>query len=88
MYPAAAFSPRGGNWVLKVHIMGCKKGMTAVSEWRQRFLKETLGEDEYHEAWQNAEQLQRSAMISVNEWLELTRLANAALVRADEIFLA
>ncbi|MGE7991471.1 hypothetical protein ACQKPE_10560 [Pseudomonas sp. NPDC089554] len=62
--------------------MECKKGPAAMLEWRGRFLEaQVLGEREYDQALQCAEQLERSGVISAQEWVELVRLANAALLR-------
>lgn len=50
-------------------------------EWRSRFLGESiLEEDKYDQALRWAEDLERRGVISTNEWIELVRQANAALL--------
>ncbi len=51
-------------------------------EWRSRFLGEgILQEEDYDQALRRAEELEHSGVISTSEWVELVRLANAALLR-------
>ncbi|WDY59844.1 hypothetical protein [Pseudomonas sp. PSKL.D1] len=62
--------------------MECKKGTSAMLEWRSRFLTaELLEEDQYDQALRSAEALEQSGVISSAEWIELVRAANAALLR-------
>ncbi|MFK3772329.1 hypothetical protein KSS93_13795 [Pseudomonas xanthosomatis] len=62
--------------------MECKKGTAAMLEWRSRFLGEgILQEEDYDQALRRAEELEHSGVISTSEWVELVRLANAALLR-------
>ncbi|AMK30541.1 hypothetical protein AWT69_001904 [Pseudomonas putida] len=50
-------------------------------EWRGRFLGEgILHEADYDQALRRAEELERSGVISASEWIELVKLANAALL--------
>lgn len=59
-------------------------GPEAMLAWRNRFLRtETLSEAQYQEAWQDAEHRVQSGQINSIQWVELTRLANAALTRTD-----
>ncbi|ESW39064.1 hypothetical protein HBJ16_004851 [Pseudomonas sp. CES] len=61
------------------------EGSDAMLAWRNRFLQNgTLCEDRYHEAWQDAEQLERSRLISVEQWIGLTKLANRALHAGED----
>lgn len=61
--------------------MECKKGTSAMLEWRSRFLAEgTLDEDAYDEALRSAGVLEQAGEISTLEWIELVRLANTALL--------
>jgi len=61
------------------------EGSDAMLAWRNRFLRNgTLSEDSYHEAWQDAEQLERARLISVEQWIGLTKLANTALQSGEE----
>lgn len=61
--------------------MECKKGTSAMLEWRSRFLAEgTLDEQGYDQALSNAEALEQAGAISTLEWIELVRLANSALL--------
>jgi hypothetical protein len=61
--------------------MECKKGTSAMLEWRNRFLcNGSLDEDEYDQALRSAEALEQSGVISAVEWIELVRAANAALL--------
>lgn len=54
--------------------------------WRNRYLKNgALIEEDYHKAWQDAEQLQQSGRVSLEQWIELTKLANAALLASGNI---
>lgn len=60
-------------------------GSEAMLGWHNRFLRTgTLSEAQYQEAWQEAEHLVRSGQISDAQWMELTKLTNAALVRGDK----
>ncbi|WP_248919714.1 hypothetical protein [Pseudomonas entomophila] len=62
--------------------MECKKGTAAMLEWRGRFLGEgILHEEDYDQALRRAEALERSGVISPSEWIELVKLANAALLQ-------
>lgn len=62
--------------------MQCNEGTAAMLEWRSRFLAQgVLQEDEYDQALRCAEELEHSGAISASEWVELVRLANAALLR-------
>lgn len=62
--------------------MECKKGASAMLEWRSRFLSEgVLQEEDYDEALRSAGALERSGLINAREWIELVRQANAALLR-------
>lgn len=61
--------------------MECKKGTSAMLEWRSRFLADgTLDEQGYDQALRNAETLEQAGVISTLEWIELVRLANSALL--------
>lgn len=61
--------------------MECKKGTSAMLEWRSRFLAEgSLDEQGYDQALRNAETLEQTGVISTQEWIELVRLANSALL--------
>ncbi|MEN5034013.1 hypothetical protein [Pseudomonas sp. TWI929] len=61
--------------------MECKKGTSAMLEWRSRFLADgTLDEQGYDRALRNAETLEQAGVISTLEWIELVRLANSALL--------
>jgi hypothetical protein len=61
--------------------MECKKGTSAMLEWRSQFLAEgTLDEDAYVEALRSAGVLEQAGEISTLEWIELVRLANTALL--------
>ncbi|MEB6590995.1 MULTISPECIES: hypothetical protein [Pseudomonas] len=61
--------------------MECKKGTSAMLEWRSHFLAEgTLDERRYDQALRNAEALERAGVISTPEWIELVKLANSALL--------
>ncbi|MFJ2982197.1 MULTISPECIES: hypothetical protein [unclassified Pseudomonas] len=62
--------------------MECKKGTSAMLEWRSRFLTAgTLEEDEYDQALRSAEALEQSGVITAVEWIELVKAANMALLR-------
>ncbi|MFJ4153360.1 hypothetical protein ACIPZF_00910 [Pseudomonas sp. NPDC089752] len=62
--------------------MECKKGTSAMLEWRSRFLTaDILEEDEYDQALRSAEALEQSGEITAVEWIELVKAANAALLR-------
>jgi len=64
------------------YIVECKKGTSAVLEWRSRFLTAgTLDEDEYDQALRSAEALEQSGVITAVEWIELVKAANMALLR-------
>lgn len=61
--------------------MECKKGTSAMLEWRSRFLAEgPLDEQGYDQALRNAEALEQTGVISTREWIELVKLANSALL--------
>jgi len=61
--------------------MECKKGTSAMLEWRSRFLAEgMLDEQGYDQALRNAEALEQAGVISTPEWIELVKLANSALL--------
>lgn len=61
--------------------MECKKSACAALEWRSRFLAEgTLDEQGYEQALRNAQALEQAGDISMSEWIELVKLANAALL--------
>ncbi|WP_060482738.1 hypothetical protein [Pseudomonas sp. NBRC 111119] len=61
--------------------MESKKGASAMLEWRARFLaKGALDEPRYHTALHDAQALERAGLISTREWIELVKLANAALL--------
>ncbi|BBH46972.1 hypothetical protein [Pseudomonas sp. KU43P] len=61
--------------------MECKKGASAMLEWRSRYLAAgILDEDDYDKALRSAEALEQSGVISALEWVELVRAANAALL--------
>ncbi|MCX2891466.1 MULTISPECIES: hypothetical protein [Pseudomonas] len=61
--------------------MECKKGTSAMLEWRSRFLAEgALDEQGYDQALRNAEALEQAGVISTAEWIELVKLANSALL--------
>ncbi|MBC3487226.1 hypothetical protein HU750_16280 [Pseudomonas sp. SWRI50] len=61
--------------------MECKKGTSAMLEWRSRFLADdTLDENAYDEALRSAGALEQAGEISTLEWIELVRLANTALL--------
>ena len=63
--------------------MESKKDTTAMLQWRSRFLTEgVLQEEDYDQALKNAEALEQSGVISVRQWIELVRQANAALLRS------
>ncbi|MBK4988465.1 hypothetical protein IAE36_001344 [Pseudomonas sp. S36] len=50
-------------------------------EWRARFLaKGALDEPRYHTALHDAQVLEQAGLISTREWIELVKLANAALL--------
>ncbi|AXM95333.1 hypothetical protein ACU5P1_15410 [Pseudomonas plecoglossicida] len=62
--------------------MECKKGTSAMLEWRSRFLTTgSLEEDQYDQALSSAEALEPSGLISSTQWVELVKAANAALLR-------
>ena len=62
------------------------EGSDAMLAWRNRFLRNgDLSEDRYHEAWQDAEQLERSRLISVEQWIGLTKVANRALQSGESL---
>ncbi|MBK5002636.1 hypothetical protein IAE37_004912 [Pseudomonas sp. S31] len=62
--------------------MECKKGAAAVLQWRSRYLTDDLlDEAAYDQALRSAEALEQSGSISASEWIELVKLANAALLR-------
>ncbi|MCE1113721.1 MULTISPECIES: hypothetical protein [Pseudomonas] len=62
--------------------MECKKDTAAMLEWRSRYLAEgILHEDDYDQALRSAEALEHSGVISASEWIELVKLANAALLQ-------
>ncbi|HDS1695976.1 MULTISPECIES: hypothetical protein [Pseudomonas] len=61
--------------------MECKKGTSAMLEWRRRYLAEgQLDEPGYDQALRNAEALEQAGSISTQEWIELVKLANSALL--------
>ncbi|HDS1681998.1 TPA: hypothetical protein QEM39_003560 [Pseudomonas putida] len=61
--------------------MECKKGTSAMLEWRSRYLSEgILEEDQYDQALRCAESLEQSGVISAQEWIELVKAANVALL--------
>lgn len=61
--------------------MECKKGTSAMLEWRCRFLAEgVLDEEGYDEALRSAGVLEQSGVISTPEWVKLVKLANSALL--------
>ncbi|HAB03673.1 MAG TPA: hypothetical protein DCE25_12390 [Pseudomonas sp.] len=61
--------------------MECKKGTSAMLEWRSRFLSEgILEEAQYDQALRSAEALEQAGTITVQEWVELVRAANNALL--------
>jgi len=61
--------------------MECKKGTSAMLEWRSRFLAEgTLDELRYDQALRDALVLEQAGVISTSEWIELVKLANTALL--------
>ncbi|HHJ1299632.1 hypothetical protein D3C76_409580 [compost metagenome] len=61
--------------------MECKKGTSAMLEWRCRFLAEgSLDEEGYDEALRSAGVLEQSGVISTLEWIKLVKLANSALL--------
>ncbi|WP_422631676.1 hypothetical protein [Pseudomonas farsensis] len=65
-----------------MNTVECNEGNAAMLEWRNRFLSEgVLQEDDYDQALRNAEALEHAGVISTREWVELVRLANAALLR-------
>lgn len=50
-------------------------------EWRSRYLSEgILEEDQYDQALRCAESLKHSGVISAQEWIELVKAANVALL--------
>lgn len=64
--------------------METTKGASAILEWRMRFLEEGAFEEcTYHQALLAAQRLQLSGLIDLAEWIELVRLANTALLRAQ-----
>ncbi|ABY99460.1 TPA: hypothetical protein ACHTCR_004662 [Pseudomonas putida] len=61
--------------------MECKKGTSAMLEWRSRFLAEgALDEQGYDQALRYAEALEQAGVVSTQEWIELVKLANSALL--------
>lgn len=61
--------------------MECKKNTSPMLEWRSRYLSEGfLDEDQYDQALRCAEALERTGMISAQEWIEMVKAANAALL--------
>lgn len=59
-----------------------KKDTAAVLEWRDRYLsKGILQEEDYDQALRRADELEHCGMINTMEWVQLVRLANAALLR-------
>lgn len=61
--------------------MECKKTTSPRLEWRSRYLSEGfLDEDQYDQALRCAEALERTGMISAQEWIEMVKAANAALL--------
>ncbi|NIE77433.1 hypothetical protein F3J44_12075 [Pantoea sp. Tr-811] len=61
--------------------MECKKGTSAMLEWRSRFLSAgILEEEDYDQALRSAEALEQAGVISALEWIELVKAANAALL--------
>ncbi|KAB5626887.1 hypothetical protein F7234_00425 [Pseudomonas putida] len=62
--------------------MESKKGTAAMLEWRERFVGTGIAsERDYEQALVCAERLEQAGAINVGEWIELVKLANAALVR-------
>jgi len=43
-----------------------------------------LNEEGYQQAWQDAEQLQQSGRISIEQWVALAKILNTALIEADK----
>jgi len=73
---------RAGLLPWSQYIVECKKGTSAVLEWRSRFLTAgTLDEEEYDQALRSAEALEQSGVINAVEWIELVKAANVALLR-------
>lgn len=61
--------------------MECKKATSAMLEWRSRFLAEgALDEQGYDQALRYAEALEQAGVVSTQEWIELVKLANSALL--------
>lgn len=61
-----------------------KRGAAAILEWRNRFLGErVLPEAAYDQALMAAQRLERSGSVSADEWMEMVRQANAALLRQE-----
>ena len=61
--------------------MECKKGTSAMRLWRSRYLSEgILQEEQYDQALRCAEYLEQAGVISAQEWIELVKAANVALL--------
>lgn len=62
-------------------IMRHDNGMTAIGQWRNRFLGlPGFHEDDYQRALLQAQALEHDGVISTREWIELVRQANQALM--------
>ncbi len=53
-------------------------------DWVSEYLHVELSEDNYHKALIAAECLMQDAKICCSEWLDMVRLANAALCKFEE----
>ncbi|WP_313712772.1 hypothetical protein [Pseudomonas sp.] len=61
--------------------MEYQKDTSAMLEWRSRYLSQgILEEDQYDQALRCAESLKHAGVISAQEWIELVKAANVALL--------